>query len=76
MFSVLKYVQHSRSMGKLIITLKYAGPELLRFFFLFFLINVTFTVMGMLMFGKVLREFSSMWYPLRVVISMAIGIMI
>ncbi len=69
----MKFVQHSRAYGKLVITLQYASGELCRFWGLFLVVNLSFAVTGMLLFGKSLEEFSSMSRSLQTLMMMMTG---
>jgi hypothetical protein len=73
LMSVLKYMRHSQTYGTLAITLSYAGPEILRFLLMFSLVNMTFTVMGLLMFGNQLEEFSTISASLQTLVMMMTG---
>lgn len=73
LFSVLKYLRHSTTYGSLVITLAYAGPEIARFMLMFLLVNLTFTMMGMLMFGAILPEFSTMGSAIQTLMMMMTG---
>ena len=59
--------------GSLVITLAYAGPEIVRFMLMFLLVNMTFTIMGMLMFGNILAEFSTMGSSIQTLMMMMTG---
>jgi hypothetical protein len=59
LMSALKYMRHSQTYGTLALTLTYAGPEILRFLLVFSLVNMCFVIMGLLMFGNALEEFST-----------------
>ena len=59
--------------GSLVITLAYAGPEIVRFMLMFLLVNLTFTIMGMLMFGNILAEFSTIGASIQTLMMMMTG---
>ena len=73
LLSVLKYMRHSRTYGTLAITLSYAGPEIVRFLLMFSLVNFTFTIMGMLMFGNTLEEFHTVTASIQTLMMMMTG---
>ena len=73
LLSVLKYMRHSDTYGTLAITLTNAGPEILRFLLVFSLVNMTFVIMGMLMFGNVLEEFSTFSLAIQTLMMMMTG---
>ena len=73
LMSVLKYMRHSQTYGTLAITLTYAGAEIVRFLLVFSLVNLTFTVMGMLMFGNTLKDFHTVSASIQTLMMMMTG---
>jgi len=73
LMSVLKYMRHSQTYGTLAITLTYAGAEIVRFLLMFSLVNLTFTVMGMLMFGNALEDFHTVTSSVQTLMMMMTG---
>jgi hypothetical protein len=73
LMSVLKYMRHSQTYGTLAITLTYAGPEIMRFLLMFSLVNLTFVVMGLLLFGNSLAEFSTVGSASQTLIMLMTG---
>lgn len=73
LMSVLKYMRHSQTYGTLAITLTYAGPEIMRFLLMFSLVNMTFVIMGLLMFGNALEEFSTITRSSQTLLMMMTG---
>ncbi len=73
LMSVLKYMRHSQTYGTLAITLTYAGAEIARFLLMFSLVNLTFVVMGMLMFGSTLEDFHTVAASIQTLMMMMTG---
>ena len=73
LLSVMKYIRHSQAYGLLIITLQLAGPEIFRFMVMFSIVNLTFVVMGLIMFGNILEEFSTISRSFQTLMMMMTG---
>jgi len=70
MLSFFKYVHYSPKYGILIRTITFAARDLLQYICLFVIIWCTFAIMGMLMFGAALKEWSTFRSAAHTMISM------
>jgi len=65
-----KYFHYSPKYGILVRTISHALPDLLQFMYMFATVFMVFGVMGMMMFGHVLREWSSFFDSVQTLIMM------
>lgn len=70
LISFFKFAHYSDKYGMIIRTITRAGPDLLQFLIMFFIIFVIFAVMGMMMFGTSLEEWSAFTSAFQTLIMM------
>lgn len=65
---VFKYISFNKTMTQLSTTLSRCSKDLLGFFFMFLIMFIAFAQLGNMMFGSQIKDFSTLWQAVLVVI--------